>query len=118
MLNARVIAVGLLPLLLGGCPSSSTVTPATSVASAETALTAADQLALVYVTLPQCPTTGGTDGVTCSRAATVTKVKGAAQTAYTAVKAAEATAAAGGSVDMTLATAAIAALTASVPASK
>lgn len=88
---------------------------ATAIAATGTALTAADQAALKYVTLPLCPA-GNTmmpDGTLCSQPAISAQIKLASAAAYAAYKAAEA--------DPTSATAAtaagaLAALTALLPA--
>ncbi|HEY3848366.1 MAG TPA: hypothetical protein VGL95_14765 [Acetobacteraceae bacterium] len=110
----RCIALaGLLAVALAGC--ANVPAPATTVAGAEEALTAADQVAIKYVTLPQCPPTGGTDGLTCSQAATIVTIKADAQQAHDLIKAAEATAAAGGTPVMTDINIAIAALQAAFP---
>jgi hypothetical protein len=109
----RVPPFGPLLLALAGCASTS---PAVSVAAAGTALTTAEQLALVYVTKPQCPPSGGVDGVTCSQVSTVTTIKADALAAHNAYKAAEAVLAAGGNPDLTTLTAALAALQAAFPA--
>jgi hypothetical protein len=101
-------------LMLAGC--ATTPSPQTTVAGAEEALTAADQVATVYAGLPQCPATDGTDGLTCSQAKTIVVIKADAQTAHDAVKAAEIVAAGGGAPDLTTATAALAALQAAFPA--
>ena len=113
MRSFALAALGI--LALAGCAGTGTPAPATTVAGAEEALTAADQVALAYVTLPQCPPAGGTDGLTCSQAATIKTIKADAQAAHDAVKAAEAVAAAGGTPVMTDATAALAALQAAFP---
>lgn len=111
---AGLLAVFGAVILLSAC--AKTPPPATLVATAEQTLTAADQVALVYVTLPQCPATSGVDGLTCSQEATILVIKADAQKAHDAVKAAEAVAASGGSPVMTDANAAIAAFQAAVPA--
>lgn len=61
--------------------------PATGIAAAEVALTAADQVAIQYVTLPLC---GPTAPKLCSVAATSTQIKSAAEAAFNAVQAAKA----------------------------
>jgi len=76
-------------LCLASCATTATTnTVTTTVAAAEIALTAADQVALAYVTQPLCPT--GTVAWTCADPATVAKVKSYAATALAAVRAAEA----------------------------
>jgi hypothetical protein len=101
-------AAALLALGLGGCAANPTV--ATSVAAVEVALTAADQAALQYVVLPLCT---GTNGPLCSSAAISAKIKADAQTAYNAVMAARNNES---SATLAAASAAIAVLTADVPA--
>ncbi len=109
--GSRMLAyVSPIALLLAACASGGTTQ--TTVAEAEVALTAAEQVALSYVTLPACP---APSGPLCSDAATSAKIKQAAQVAYAAVKAAEAS---GTSADLAAANAAIATLTALVPAVK
>ena len=73
--------------MFGACSN-----PATGIAATGTALTAADTLALKYVTLPLCPA-GATkmpDGTLCSSALISAQIKQAAASAYAAYKAAEA----------------------------
>jgi hypothetical protein len=77
-----------------------------SVGALESALTAADILALQYTTQPTCPRSAPL----CADPAIKLRIKAAAQTAYDSVKAAETEASAGKTVDMTASTAAIAAL--------
>jgi len=91
---------------LVGCSASSTQT--NDVAAAEVALTGAERLALVYTSLPRCP--GATP---CSDAATVATIKSLDNQAYAAV-----TAAKGNPSLVAAATAAVAALTNAIPASK
>lgn len=59
----------------------------TGVAAAAIALTAADQAAVAYITLPACPSKNGT---LCSDAVKVAQIKSAGALAFAAVKAAEA----------------------------
>ena len=80
--------------LLAGCASKNTVGPVYALASA---LTAADTAALGYVTLPPC---GGVRLAVCSDPGTKIAIKAASLRAYHAVKAAEATAASGGSAEL------------------
>jgi hypothetical protein len=99
-------AVGAIALL-AGCAAGGMQN---TISGVEVALTAADQLALQYVTLPLCKSGGPT---LCSQVTVSTQVKSAAQLAYTAVKDAEAS---GASADLTTAQAAVAKLSALVPA--
>jgi hypothetical protein len=79
----------LLALTAGACsgttPTTTTVNP-TTVAAVGEALTAADEAALAYVTLPLCVSGGS---ALCSEAAISAQIKKAAATAYAAYKAAE-----------------------------
>jgi len=93
-------------VVLAGCATS---TQTTTVSGLEVALTAADQLALQYVTLPLC-TSGGP--ALCSQATVSAQIKAASLAAYTAVKAAEKS---GASADLTAAQDALTALSALVP---
>lgn len=99
-------------VLLAACSTTPGTPPAPSngVAALEIALTAADQAALAYVTLPACPSS---TKALCSDAATVSQIKTASATAYSAVKAVQA-----GTADTVAAQAAIAALAALTPATK
>jgi hypothetical protein len=104
------ILTGLLAgaLTLQACSASQ---QATAIAATGTALTAADQAALKYATLPVCPTGKTTmpDGTLCQLAAITAQMKLAAQSAYNAYKAAEANPT---SASAAAAAAALAALTA------
>lgn len=100
-------------LAVAGC--SSVPSAATTVSAAETTLTAADKLATVYARLPQCPPTGGTDGLTCSQGTTIVIIKADAQKAHDLVIAAKTAAAAGGTPVMTDINTAIAVLQAAFP---
>jgi hypothetical protein len=80
---AVAFAIGLTTIGLAGCKSSTSVQ--NDVAAAEIALTAAERVALIYVSLPRC---GGT-ATLCSAQATVDKIKVLDNNAFTAVKAAE-----------------------------
>jgi len=101
MIN-KWLSIGLL-LLLGAC---STPNQKASVGALESSLTAADILALQYTSRPVCPT----GAPICADPAIKLQIKAAAQTAYDSVKAAEADAAAGKTVDFTASTAAMTAL--------
>lgn len=108
MKGAILIASAVIPLALAGCQ-----TPAqTTVAEVAVALTGADQAALRYAELPRCPQSAG---VLCSDGAKVAQIKTAAQTAYDAVKTAEASGAAG---DRALAVSAVGALSVLIPVTK
>lgn len=87
-MKRTILALAALALLgLAGCASTATTnTVITTVAAAEVALTAADQVALAYVTQPQCP--AGTVAWTCSDPTTVAKIKSYGASAFTAVMAA------------------------------
>jgi len=90
--------------LLAACSTNNTKA---TVAALESGLTAADDVALGYLTLPVC---NGTNGPVCGNATIRAQIKLAAADAYSTVKAAEGVAAAGGTPDTAAATAAIAAL--------
>lgn len=60
------------------------------VATLESGLAAADNLAMPYVALPKCGSKAAAGSAICSDAAIVKNIGAAAQAAYTAVKAAEA----------------------------
>lgn len=81
--------------LLAGCSSAN---QKSSVAALESGLTAADILALQYADKPLCT---GSNGPVCADPAIKAEIKKAAGIAYTAVKTAEASAAAGNAVDVT-----------------
>jgi len=89
-------------LTLGACAGT------TGIAQVETALTAAEHAATVYVTQPACAP--GARGVGCSDPTTVTKIKAADNVAYTAVVGART-----GKVSTADAMAAVTALTALIP---
>lgn len=102
----------LIPALLGAfllALAACAADPAARIAQAEVALTTADQVATAYVRQPACP--AGVVHITCANGATVTKIKAAAVAAYDAVKAAKR-----GSITPEDALAAVAALTAIIPA--
>jgi hypothetical protein len=80
----RVLVAAAVAAGVGGCLAGCSKT---SVSGTEVALTALDQAAVEYVTLPLCPQPSGT---LCSVAATSTQIKVASAQAYAAVKAAEA----------------------------
>ena len=82
----RVIIVGFFAALtLSACASQQAATIATnSVAGAEIALTAAEKAALVYTSLPRCPSSS----LLCSDSALVSKIKSADNVAYETVTAA------------------------------
>lgn len=103
MTMRTVITACLLSLLLTlpGCGTPNTA-PAL-----EVALTAADQSAISYVTLPACPRPAGT---LCSDTVVVGQIKAAAGAAYAAVKAYQK-----GTGTMAVAQAAIAAMVALIP---
>lgn len=67
----------------GSCATSS---PVQAIAASEVALTAADQLALQYVTLPLCKSGGP---ALCSQASISAQIKAQAQNAYNAIQAAK-----------------------------
>ncbi len=71
-------------IILVGCAT----TPASDIAALEASLAAADTGALAYVNLPTCGTVGS--GVACKTMATIKTIGLASQSAYMAVKAAEA----------------------------
>ena len=75
----RLILISTL-LLLAAC-SATAPTANQDIAAAEVALTASEQLALVYTSLPRC----GGASVICSVQATVDRIKAADNTAYNAV---------------------------------
>lgn len=89
-------------ILLAAC-SSTTQSPVATVSAAEAALAASGRAALAYMQLPPC---GGT-ATLCSAPTVKAQIKIAYDQAYAAVTAAQATADAGGSPDMTAATAAL-----------
>ena len=112
----RLAIAGLLCGVLGGCGTGSTATATTAtnaaittVAAAEIALTAAETTSTAYIKQPACPK--GVVQITCSDPATVALLKSYDQTAYTAVKAAEA-----GTATLAAAVAALNAYTAATPA--
>lgn len=90
--------------LLAGCA----VTPknVATVSAAEAGLAASGKIALAYMQLPAC----GGAATLCSDPAIKAQIKSKYDTAYAAVTSAQAVADAGGTPDMTLATAALAAL--------
>lgn len=99
-------AIALAAVALSACATPQPTQ--TTVAQVAAALTAADNLAIQYVTLPLCPR----PGQLCSDKAVSANIKAAAARAYAAVKAAEAS---GSSGDLAAANAAVAALTALTP---
>lgn len=107
---------------LTACATSTTATTpatasaATNIAALGVALTAADQAALAYVTLPLCLQSTGksaSGSVLCSQATVTAQIKTAASGAYAAYKVAEASLS---PTDYTTAQAALAVLSALVPA--
>ena len=113
--SAGMAVLCLVTLLAVQACSTTTATTATNVAAttvagAEVALTAADQVAITYVTQKPCPV-GGPVAWTCSDPTTVTKIKSLSLTAYNYVKQAES-----GVATVQTAMAAINALIGAVPA--
>lgn len=94
-------------LLLDGCANTNTQT---GVYATAVALTAADNVAIQYVTLPLCGPTH--PGPLCSDAKITGQIKSYAQAAHDAIKAAEA---AGDSATLAAANAAVAALVSVTP---
>jgi hypothetical protein len=105
----RLIAAPLLCLGLAACPAT-TPPVAQDIAAVEVALTATEQLALVYTSLPRCVTPGA--AALCSAQGTVDSIKAADNVAYKAVVAARSN-----SGLITAALSAIGALRSTVPAS-
>lgn len=83
MIRAQ-IAVPLLLLMAACATAPATTTVNNSVAAAVIALTSAEKAALIYTSLPACPT-----APVCADSVLKAKIKAADNTAYTAVKAAE-----------------------------
>ena len=88
-----LLAIGL-GLGLGACQTTTPMTTSapTTIAAIGEALTATDEAALAYVTLPLCPagaTVLAPGGTLCSQASVSAQIKAAAATAYAAYKAAE-----------------------------
>jgi hypothetical protein len=83
--RALLALLGTTALIVAAC--SSTQSPSTAIAASEVALTAADQLAIQYVTLPLC---GPTAPKLCSSASISAQIKTQAQNAYNAIQAAKA----------------------------
>ncbi len=80
-------------LLLAGCSSTATTNAVSAdVAAAEVTLTAAEQLALTYTSLPRCSSLAAASPV-CSSQATVDKIKALDNTAFQAVRLARSNAA-------------------------
>lgn len=98
-----------LPLAFAACTKP---VPPSDVYALASALTAAEHAAMGYLSLPVCPQATAI----CSDPAIRNKIKLADQTAYQSVKAAEAGAAAGDSVAVTTAMAAVSGLVAAIPA--
>jgi len=91
--------------------TSCTPVPATTqVAATGVALTAADNTALVYLALPECPVgrTTGPSGALCANPNVRTEIKSAAQAAFKAYKTAEGS---GAASDIALAQSALTTLT-------
>jgi len=115
-MNRPILTAALL-LSLAGCITScaTSTTPAPSplvtVVAAEYSLGAAGGIANAYVHLPLCT---GANGPVCADPAIKAQVKQAYDAAYAAVTQAQATADAGGSPDMTAASAALSALQSAV----
>jgi hypothetical protein len=83
----RTPRIALLALALVGLAACTTSPPvAQDIAAVEVALTASEQLALVYTSLPRCGSAGAS--ALCSSQATVDAIKKADNTAYSAVIAA------------------------------
>lgn len=99
----KMLFAGTLLIGLTACAT----TPSNNAPALEVALTAADQTAIAYITLPACPRPAGT---LCSEAVIVAQIKLAAGAAYKAVKAYQA-----GTGTQAVAQAAIAALVALTP---
>jgi hypothetical protein len=97
-------------ILLSACSGSGTSTtsppasPLVTIVATETGLTAAGTLAMNYVTLPICT---GANGPLCADPTIKAQVKNAYDMAYDAVTAAQTVADAGGTPDLTAATAAV-----------
>lgn len=109
----RFIMVGVSALVLAACGTTGTTSGNTqqSIAALGVALTAADNTAINYVTLPLCqPATPS--GTLCSQAAVSEQIKSAASAAHAAYKAAEAS---GAATDYNAAQAALSALLALLP---
>ena len=104
---AVTLALALAVLL--GC---TTAQQQSSIAALEVGLTAAETTATNYAKLPSCMTTP-TPPI-CSNPAFIAVLQGYDNTAYSAIKAAEAQIVAGGSADLTAATAALAAFQAAI----
>jgi hypothetical protein len=99
----RLLAVPILLLLAGfsGCSSTSQIT---TVDTLKVGLATAETLADIYVKMPNC----GTPAVSpCRNPAAVLQIAKADQVAYDAIKSAAASAAAGQTVDLTAAQAAL-----------
>lgn len=104
-----ILSAFVLIALLGGCVANKSPT-VTSVYGAAIALTAADQVALQYVTLPLCGPAHPAPA--CSQPAITARIKASAQAAHDAVKAAEKS---GDNASLAAANAAVAALVAITP---
>lgn len=89
--------------VLASCASSTS--QQSSIAALEVGLSTAETAALAYKGLPVCGSVGAS--AICSETDVVNQIKTADNVAYSAVKAAEASAAGGASVDLTAATAAL-----------
>jgi hypothetical protein len=109
----RPIELVWIAFLVGACSATgtpSTGTTQTGVYAAAVALTAADNTAMQYVTLPLCGPTHPAS--VCSNAATTAQIKLYAQQAHDAVRAAEA---GGDSASVAAANAAISLLVSATP---
>lgn len=108
----RFIMVGVSALALTACGTTGTTSGNTqqSIAALGVALTAADNTAINYVTLPLC--TVPPSGELCSQVSISIQIKSAAATARAAYKAAEAS---GAATDYNAAQAALSALLALLP---
>lgn len=102
---------GMLPMAACTGTSNAPATTASDIAATEAALTAADQTALAYTTLPPCPTAAPV----CAAPATKAKIKADAQTAYTAVMAVRQATAAGEPAALAAAQAALTLYLADIP---
>lgn len=91
MKKLALLAAFLLLPVVGACDTISSYIPSLpqDVATLEIGLTAADQLALAYISQPVCGSPKA--GPVCSQIAIVRKIKTASDAAYAAVKAAEKT---------------------------
>jgi hypothetical protein len=111
-----LVAAGLVAsafFTLQGCTTASVQG---SIASLEIGLTTAETAATVYAGLPLCGSQGATQ--VCASQSILAQIKTADDAAYSAIKSAEAIAAAGGNPNLTAAEAALTALQTLIPAIK